>query len=743
MRRTIGFGVVAALAIVATLGLPAAASGQASEVVGAAVPPPVPDATGGPDGFGYTFIDSNEPGGPTYSWVDITGTGTAITTLDDDLLLGPYPVGFSFPFYGTAYTDFYVSSNGWIGFEFGSGSSALTNQCPLPDPATVNNLIALMWDDLDPGDTADPVYYQTFATCPVGSGQCLVVEYFGFCHYPGGATCTNAGTWEAILYADGKILIQFQDPGAESGSGSTTGIEGPAATFPTYGLAFACNTGASLAANLAIRFELAGWTFTSADTTNSGARGDVVNYTLTITNNEATARTYDISHSGNVWATSHPATVGPVASGTSQNFTVAVTVPWTIGQCQSDAVTVSAADQAAPGSPKTIALTTSGPTASAFYDNGPLVTHPGGGSGGADASALQTALLLSTYGFGNQSSAGNRVADDFVVPAGQTWTLDQVVFYEYQTGSTTGTSTFTATNYQIWNGAPNGGGAVVWGDTTTNRLVSSAWSNIYRVLDTALTDTARPVMANICSGGAVLPAGTYWIDWQANGSLASGPWQPPISILGQTTTGDALQYTSTGWASLIDTGSNTVQGLPFRFQSCRPAADWGDAPSGYPTLAMANGAYHLVPVGAPGAILGALIDADDDGQPSAGATGDDGQGLDDEDGVVFTTPIVPGSTAGVQVTASGTTLLQAWVDFNLDGDWDDAGEQIFAGQPLAAGVNNLTFPVPASAVIGTAVARFRVSNEPVLGHSGGAPDGEVEDYVIATTPVELQTFVVE
>jgi len=195
-----------------------------------------------------------------------------------------------------------------------------------------------------------------------------------------------------------------------------------------------------------------------------------------------------------------------------------------------------------------------------LYDNGPLVTHPGGGAGGADASALQTALGMGTYGFGAQVSAGNRVADEFTVTDAAGWTIDTITFFAYQTGSGT-TSTINALNLQIWNGAPNGGGVVVWGDTSTNILASSVWSNIYRVLDTALTDTQRPIMACVATVGTTLPPGTYWLDWQFGGTLASGPWQPAVSILGQTTTGNAMQYTPAGgWANLVDVGP---QGLPF------------------------------------------------------------------------------------------------------------------------------------------------------------------------------------
>ncbi|MEZ4767464.1 MAG: proprotein convertase P-domain-containing protein [Caldilineales bacterium] len=202
--------------------------------------------------------------------------------------------------------------------------------------------------------------------------------------------------------------------------------------------------------------------------------------------------------------------------------------------------------------------------AAVLYDNGPLVTNPGGGAGGADASALQTAVLNSTYGFGHAISTGFRVADDFTVPAGG-WNISTITFYAYQTGSTT-TSTINNVNLQIWDGPP-GVGSVVFGDTSTNRLAGSSWSNIYRVLDTGLLDTARPVMADAVTVNTTLPAGTYWLDWQTGGTLGSGPWAPPVTLVGQTAKpgSNGLQFSPTtgAWAALIDTGSGAVQDLPF------------------------------------------------------------------------------------------------------------------------------------------------------------------------------------
>lgn len=226
-------------------------------------------------------------------------------------------------------------------------------------------------------------------------------------------------------------------------------------------------------------------------------------------------------------------------------------------------------DSVVPTSPAAPAL--SGPQTqyvapeAVLYDNGPLITCPGCGAGGADISELQTALGMNTNGFGHAVSSGFRVADDFTIPAGETWTIDQITFFAYQTNSGN-TSTINHVNLRIWDGVPGAGGsAVVFGDTSTNRLNNTAWSGIYRTTDTDHTSVARPLMADVATVGVELGEGTYWLDWQTGGTLASGPWAPPISILGQSTTGNGLQYNpgTATWGALLDGGSATPQGLPF------------------------------------------------------------------------------------------------------------------------------------------------------------------------------------
>jgi uncharacterized repeat protein (TIGR01451 family) len=162
--------------------------------------------------------------------------------------------------------------------------------------------------------------------------------------------------------------------------------------------------------------------------------------------------------------------------------------------------------------------------------------------------------------------------------------------------------------------------------------------------------------------------------------------------------------------------------------------DFGDAPAPYPTTLATNGARHGVFTGV---FLGQLADSNDDGLPTLFATGDneDGPTGNDEDGVTFTTPFVIGQTALLTVRASVPGALSAWIDFNADGDWADAGEQVFTNRMLSTGLNALALNVPNTSVAtNLTLARFRFSTAMNLAATGAAPNGEVEDYALEILP---------
>jgi hypothetical protein len=163
-----------------------------------------------------------------------------------------------------------------------------------------------------------------------------------------------------------------------------------------------------------------------------------------------------------------------------------------------------------------------------------------------------------------------------------------------------------------------------------------------------------------------------------------------------------------------------------------PEIDWGDAPDGaaapgYPTLAVNNGANHIIA----GPWLGDTTDFPDpegNGQPDPNALGDDNDGNDDEDGVQIPA-LVQGqlSTITLEVNGGGGNVV-GWIDFNGDKTWQLA-EQVISGW-LAAGTHAFNVFTPMGSVSGQTFARFRISTTPGLPPIGAAQDGEVEDYEV-------------
>ncbi|GIW99775.1 MAG: adhesin [Pirellulaceae bacterium] len=161
--------------------------------------------------------------------------------------------------------------------------------------------------------------------------------------------------------------------------------------------------------------------------------------------------------------------------------------------------------------------------------------------------------------------------------------------------------------------------------------------------------------------------------------------------------------------------------------------DFGDAPASYGV------ARHGF---VEGLRLGANWDAEQSSQFSANALGDDVNGatdtsgtiIDDEDGVILTRPLVRGSSNNrLAVTAVNTTgapaYLHGWIDFNQDGDFNDAGEQVISDHLVGTGTSDIVFAAPGDAQLGQTFARFRYTPQRDIGPTGEVAAGEVEDYL--------------
>jgi hypothetical protein len=180
-----------------------------------------------------------------------------------------------------------------------------------------------------------------------------------------------------------------------------------------------------------------------------------------------------------------------------------------------------------------------------------------------------------------------RLSDNFSLPQGGR--VDTVTATAYMTGS--GDTLFSTGNIRIWNGAPNlPGSTVVFGDTTTDRVVSSALTNIYRVFSTnnstqgginSLPGTTRRLKtATFDIGGLNLGPGEYWVDYQiVSGVSPTGAVFHPYTTFTDArgaAGANALQLTTaTGWAPVLDTGDpaanpDVQQELVFRVDGIVP-----------------------------------------------------------------------------------------------------------------------------------------------------------------------------
>ena len=117
--------------------------------------------SGGPDMFGYEWINSNDANGPTFNWIDISGTGTEVTGLADDNSVGMFNMGVSFIYYGTSYNAVKIGSNGWISF-FDIGNIANCFPTIPTSGGGVDNLVCPFMTDLNIAGASNPskVYYQ-------------------------------------------------------------------------------------------------------------------------------------------------------------------------------------------------------------------------------------------------------------------------------------------------------------------------------------------------------------------------------------------------------------------------------------------------------------------------------------------------------------------------------------------------------------------------------------------------------
>ena len=175
-----------------------------------------------PIGLAILLISSPTSAQDIYSVDLVTPSYVEANTLlpltgDDNCLKVPLP--FSFTFYKVAYTNAYVSTNGFLSFV--KGYSSATN-VSLPTTAIPNGAIYAFWDDLNV-DPAASVRTELLGTAP---NRRFVIEWRNVSFL--GADFKKRVNFEIVLHENGVILLQYHNTandGRQMGKSATVGVE--------------------------------------------------------------------------------------------------------------------------------------------------------------------------------------------------------------------------------------------------------------------------------------------------------------------------------------------------------------------------------------------------------------------------------------------------------------------------------------------------------------------------------------
>ena len=178
------------------------------------VGPPVVNASGGPGTFGYTWVDNNS-GGPEFDFIDISGSGIPVDVGNDGAVVIGLP--FNFPFFGEDRNVMVIAANGFLTFQGELGPFGGFSNAPIPTMDAPNDVIAGLWDDIEPQDGGG-VFIQ-------GDSESVIVQYQEVPKFFGDPL--DVVTFQIILYSDGSIKMQYKTVGGTASAlSSTVGLEG-------------------------------------------------------------------------------------------------------------------------------------------------------------------------------------------------------------------------------------------------------------------------------------------------------------------------------------------------------------------------------------------------------------------------------------------------------------------------------------------------------------------------------------
>jgi hypothetical protein len=189
--------------------------------------------SGGPDLYGYTWKDSNDPNGPAFNWIDIRNDSNTIQIggLADDNIVGPFQLPAPFQFYWYTVDKFKVGSNGYISFGTTSFASYAHPFPTIPFADSKDNVLAPFMTDLSFDNTGAQEANPASCYYWVSPGQDSVIITYDSVPFWDITVPAYSGenTFQIILdYNDSSITYQYNTQSGVSPSLAnfvSTGIE--------------------------------------------------------------------------------------------------------------------------------------------------------------------------------------------------------------------------------------------------------------------------------------------------------------------------------------------------------------------------------------------------------------------------------------------------------------------------------------------------------------------------------------
>jgi Secretion system C-terminal sorting domain len=223
-----------------------------------------------------------------------------------------------------------------------------------------------------------------------------------------------------------------------------------------------------------------------------------------------------------------------------------------------------------------------------LYSNGSLVTGTVATDGFAAPAGYSWSELQNNTGNNSQvngtsglpgyfyadGSLNYALADDFIVPEGQVWSVTSFDFFCYEPIYSGSVPPINQVKIRLYNSDPSlPTSTPIAGDLTTNVYDASNSENafIYRIFNATVPSPQQPNFSRKVfrvrgSLNSTLPAGHYWVEFQVHATDNTEIFFPPVTVLGSRLVAGAnskINVIASFFPSdVLGWGTNTDIGIP-------------------------------------------------------------------------------------------------------------------------------------------------------------------------------------